>query len=78
MPRLEYFIVCESISTDQETNRVSLFNVLEDLQVLGEARESVEAGEAEDGLQFGPAFVQGAVPNVKTKGQRRGMQYFPA
>lgn len=34
MPRLEYFLVCESMSTDQETNRVSLFNVLEDLQVL--------------------------------------------
>ena len=34
MPTLEYFLVCESMSTDQETNRVSLFNVLEDLQVL--------------------------------------------
>ena len=34
MPTLEYFLICESISTDQETNRVSLFNVLEDLQVL--------------------------------------------
>jgi hypothetical protein len=34
MPRLEYFLVCESISTDQETNRISLFNVLEDLQIL--------------------------------------------
>lgn len=33
MPKLEYFLVCESISTDRETNRVSLFNVLEDLQV---------------------------------------------
>jgi hypothetical protein len=34
MPKLEYFLVCESMCTDQETNRVSLFNVLEDLQVL--------------------------------------------
>lgn len=34
MPKLEYFLICESMSTDQETNRVSLFNVLEDLQVL--------------------------------------------
>lgn len=33
MPKLEYFLICESISTDQETGRVSLFNVLEDLQV---------------------------------------------
>lgn len=42
MPRLEYFLVCESISTDQETNRVSLFNVLEDLEVLpqGTGREN--------------------------------------
>jgi hypothetical protein len=34
MPKLEYFLICESMSTDQETNRVSLFHVLEDLQVL--------------------------------------------
>lgn len=33
MPKLEYFLICESISTDRETNRVSLFNVLEDLRV---------------------------------------------
>lgn len=33
MPKLEYFLICESMCTDQETNRVSLFNVLEDLQV---------------------------------------------
>ncbi len=32
MARLEYFLVCESMSTDQETNRVSLFNVLEDIR----------------------------------------------
>jgi hypothetical protein len=34
MPKLEYFLVCESVSTDQETNRVSLFNILEEVQVL--------------------------------------------
>ncbi len=34
MPKLEYFLVCESVSTDQETNRVSLFNVLEDIHIL--------------------------------------------
>ena len=34
MPKLEYFLICESMSTDQETSRVSLFNVLDDLQVL--------------------------------------------
>ena len=33
MPKLEYFLLCESISVDQETNRVSLFNVLEDLHL---------------------------------------------
>jgi hypothetical protein len=31
MPKLEYFIVCESALIDASTNRVSLFNVLEDL-----------------------------------------------
>ncbi len=33
MAKLEYFLICESISIDQETNRVSLFNVLEDFQL---------------------------------------------
>lgn len=32
MPKLEYFIVCESICTDIETNRLSLFNVIEELR----------------------------------------------
>jgi hypothetical protein len=32
MPKLEYFVVCESIAVDRETNRVSLFNILEDIQ----------------------------------------------
>jgi hypothetical protein len=32
VPKLEYFVVCESISVDQETNRVSLFNVVEDIR----------------------------------------------
>ena len=34
MPTLEYFLVCESVSTDQETNRISLFNILEDIHML--------------------------------------------
>ena len=32
MPKLEYFVVCESISIDRETNRVSLFNIFEEIQ----------------------------------------------
>ena len=32
MPRLEYFVVCESIAIDGETNRVSLFNIIEDIE----------------------------------------------
>jgi hypothetical protein len=32
MPQLEYFLIAESISVDQSTNRVSLFNVLEEIQ----------------------------------------------
>jgi len=33
MPKLEYFLLCESVAVDQDTNRISLFNVLEDFQV---------------------------------------------
>lgn len=29
MPRLEYFLIAESVSVDQHTNRVSLFHVLD-------------------------------------------------
>src|ERR1019366_5438378 len=32
MPHLEYFIVAESLAIDAQTNRVSIFNVLEDVQ----------------------------------------------
>ncbi len=35
MPKMEYFVVCESISIDHQTNRVSLFNIIEDLQPVG-------------------------------------------
>ena len=31
MPKLEYFLMCESVSVDRETNRISLFNVIEDI-----------------------------------------------
>ena len=33
MPKLEYFVVAESLVTDRETNLVSLFNVLEEFTV---------------------------------------------
>ncbi len=33
MPKLEYFVVAESKSVDQETNKVSLFNILEEVRV---------------------------------------------
>jgi len=33
MPKLEYFLVCESISVDRDTNRISLFNVIEEVHV---------------------------------------------
>lgn len=32
MPKLEYFLVCESVSTDRDTNRVSIFHVVEELR----------------------------------------------
>jgi len=33
MPQLEYFLVAESTSVDQHTNRVSIFNVAETANV---------------------------------------------
>jgi len=33
MPKLEYFVVAQSLSTDRNTNLVSLFHVLEELTV---------------------------------------------
>lgn len=35
MPELEYFLVAESVSTDKETNRISVFNVLEEIPRAG-------------------------------------------
>lgn len=32
MPKLEYFLVCESVSIDKDTNRVSLFHVVEEFR----------------------------------------------
>lgn len=32
MPSLEYFVVAESMSVDQATNQVSVFNILEDVR----------------------------------------------
>ena len=32
MPKLEYFLVSESVSVDQLTNRTSLFNILEEVR----------------------------------------------
>jgi len=34
MPDLEFFAVAESLSVDQTTNRLSLFNILEEVQVM--------------------------------------------
>jgi len=31
MAKLEFFLVCESVSVDQRTNRISLFNVVENV-----------------------------------------------
>lgn len=35
MPRLELFAVCESCSIDQASNRLSLFNILEETNSEG-------------------------------------------
>jgi hypothetical protein len=34
MPKLEYFLVCESVSIDKDTNRVSIFHVVEEFRPL--------------------------------------------
>jgi len=31
MPKLEYFVVAESVSVDQTTNRISVFHILEEI-----------------------------------------------
>ncbi len=33
MPKLEYFLVAESVSVDQTTNRISIFHILEEIHV---------------------------------------------
>lgn len=33
MPTLEYFLVAESIAVDQTTSRISVFNIVDDLEV---------------------------------------------
>jgi hypothetical protein len=35
MPQLEYFLASESCAIDSQTNRVSIFNVLEEIQAAG-------------------------------------------
>lgn len=32
MPKLEYFLVSESVAVDQQTNRASLFNILDEIR----------------------------------------------
>ena len=34
MPNLEFFLIAESVSVDQSTNRLSLFNILEELHAI--------------------------------------------
>ena len=34
MPKLEYFLIAESFAIDQQTNRVSIFNVLEQVNLV--------------------------------------------
>lgn len=67
MPRLEYFLVAESVSVDQVTNRVSIFNVVEQVQVpkfphpLGNlvavAMWVGAEGDADDDFQVGIALT---------------------
>src|ERR1700728_3069654 len=50
MPQLEYFLVAESLSVDQSTNRVSLFNILEEVGIASEPPPSVLPGTIPGGI----------------------------
>lgn len=61
MPKLEYFLVAESVSVDQSTNRISFFNVVEQvnakkfpsniLQIIAVAAWNAEEGDNEEDFQ---------------------------
>ncbi len=66
MPRLEYFLVAESVSVDQVTNRVSIFNVVEQVRIttfpctlpnlVAVAMWEAEEGDADRDFQAGIVF----------------------
>lgn len=74
MARLEYFIVAESISVDQHTNRVSLFNVVEQLtapefpviipQLVAVTAWNAEAGDDQTDFQIRVRMIH---PDGSTK-----------
>jgi len=87
MARLEYFIVCESTSVDAETNRISLFHVLEDVfpEIIPGVLPRIEAVslwnlEAEDAVRDFQVALRINLPGVAvgptfemnlTRGRRR-------
>ena len=60
MPRLEYFLVAEATSVDQGTNKISIFNVIEELRSpqwpatvpVMTAVGALEASEEDKGKEF--------------------------
>lgn len=66
MPHLEYFLVAESVSVDQVTNRVSIFNVVEEVTIpnfpcklpnlVAVAMWEAKEGDADRDFQAGIVF----------------------
>jgi hypothetical protein len=74
MARLEYFLVAESVSVDQQTNRISFFNVVEQVtvpefpvtipQIIAVAAWNAEEGDDKKDFQ---ATVRITSPSVEPK-----------
>lgn len=92
MPTLEFFIVAESVSVDQATNRLSIFNVLEESHhlkfpapipaLVAIATWNVESNDLDQDFQ---AMVRVTEPggkefpfaqNFKAKGHRHRVMFY--
>ena len=75
MCRLEYFLVAQSISVDQATNRISLFNVIEEIEkppdksVVLQEIYAVSAWNL-DAKDFGEEFQVTMIVKPPTKGHQ--------
>lgn len=65
MPKLEYFLISESVSVDRETNRISVFNVIEDFHLTGihlaTQQPGIESAELPPNSAEGKSRLQGII-----------------